>query len=147
MLQFQRATLIGVSGILRVNCFATGTTNIIGSWESPFEISRTFVVPIYRQGDLQAKAAALDFVNAEQRLRKAWRSYEVSKTKSTPLPFSTFLVSTSGSNQKVPPQWAHLLIQSGNDDYLARYRSRLPTALQTSADDFVVARQALRGLR
>ena len=135
------------TGVLRVNCFATGTTSIIGGWESPFETSRTFVVPIYREGDSQAKAAALEFVNTEQRLRKAWRSYESSKAKSKPLPFSTFLVSTAGNNQKLPPQWAHLLIQSGNDEYLARYRSRLPLTLQATADDFVAARRALRGLR
>ena len=135
------------AGVLRVNCFATGTTSIIGGWENPFETSRTFVVPIYCQGDQQAKAAAIEFVGAEQRLRKAWRSYEAKKTKSQPLPFATFLVSTNGSNDKVPRQWAHLLIQSGNDEYLARYRSRLPLALQASADRFVAARQALRDVQ
>lgn len=135
------------AGVLRVNCFATGTTNIIGSWEHPFESARTFVVPIYRQGDLQAKAAAIDFASAEQRLRQAWRSYEANKARSNPLPFSTFLVSTSGSNTRLPPQWAHLLIQTGNDEYLARYRSQLPLTLESSADDFVAARQALRGVR
>ena len=134
------------TGILRVNCFATGTTSIIGGWENPFETSRTFVVPIYRQGDPQAKAAVLQFVNAEQRLRRAWRSFEASKAKSKPLSFSTFLVSTAGNNQKLPPQWAHLLIQSGNDEYLARYRSRLPAGLESSANDFVAARQAVRAL-
>ena len=135
------------AGVLRINCFAMGTTSIIGSWENPFEASRTFVIPIYRLGDPEAKTAALDFVNAEQRFRQAWRSYETSKSKSKPLPFSTFLVSTSGSGSKLPLQWAHLLIQTGNDDYLAKYRSRLPMTLKASADDFVAARQALRGLR
>ena len=146
MVQFQ-VPLDWRAGILRVNCFATGTTSIIGSWENSFETSRTFVVPIFRQGDSQAKAVALEFVNAEQRLRQAWLSYEATQTKSKPLPFPTFMVSTSGSIQKLPSQWAHMLIQTGNDDYLARYRSRLPRALEASAEDFVAARQALRGLR
>jgi len=123
------------AGVLRVNCFATGTTNIIGSWENPFETSRTFVMPIYRQGI------------TEQRLRQAWRSYLANKTKSKPLPFSTFLVSTAGNPTKLPSQWAHLLIQTGNDEYLARYRSQLPRTLESRADDFVAARQALRGVR
>ena len=135
------------AGILRVNCFATGTTNIIAGWDNPFETSRTFVVPIYRQGDSQARTAALKFVSAEQRLRLAWRSYEATKTKSKPLPFSTFLVSTGSGSSKLPPQWAHLLIQTGNDEYLARYRSQLPASLLLSADDFVTARQALRAVR
>ena len=135
------------AGVLRVNCFAKGTTSVFGSWENLFETSRTFVVPIYRLGDSEAKAAALKLVNAEQRLRRAWRSYEAARTKSKPLPFSTFLVSTGSSDAKLPSQWAHLLIQTGNDEYLTRYRSQLPRALRASADNFVAARQALRGMR
>lgn len=134
------------AGILRVNCFAIGTTSIFGSWENPFETSRTFVVPVYRQGDSQAKAAAVKFAGAEQRLRLAWRRHQASQPKPKPLPFPTFLVSATAGNNRLPQQWAHLLIQTGNDDYLEKYRSRLPLPLQTSADNFVAARQALNDL-
>ena len=131
------------AGVLRVNCFAIGTTNVFGGWENPFETSRTFVVPVYRQGDLQAKAAAVKFAEAEQRLRLAWLRHQGSRPKSKPLPFSAFLVSTGGDSNRLPQQWAHLLIQTGNDEYLEKYRSQLPRNLQTSADNFVAARQAL----
>ena len=130
------------TGVLRVNCFAVGTTNIIGGWKNPYEMSRTFVVPVYRRGDQQAKAAAVKLAGAEQRLRRAWRSYQAAKPKTKPLSFSTFLVSTSNSLKKLPSQWAHLLIQTGNDDYLEKYRSQLPAELEATADSFVVARRA-----
>jgi len=130
------------AGVLRVNCFAVGTTSIIGGWENPYESSRTFVVPVYRRGDQQAKAAAVKLAGAEQRLRQAWRSYRAAKPATKPLSFSTFLVSTSNATKKLPSQWAHLLIQTGNDDYLEKYRSRLPAELEATADSFVVARQA-----
>ena len=142
------------AGVLRVNCLASGTTNIIGGWENPFKTSRTFVVPVYRKGDSQAKAVAVNFMRAEQRLRQRWRSYQAEQNRSKsltfnakPIPFSTFLVSTSSSTNKLPAQWAHLLIQTGNDDYLKKYHSQLPAGLRTSAENFVAARQALYGLR
>ena len=130
------------AGVLRVNCFAVGTTNTFGGWENPYEVSRTFVVPVYRRGDQQAKAAAVKLAGAEQRLRRAWRGYQATKPPAKPLIFSTFLVSTSNSPRKLPSQWAHLLIQTGNDDYLEKYRSQLPAELEATADNFVAARQA-----
>ena len=130
------------AGVLRVNCFAVGTTSMFGGWENPYEMSRTFVVPVYRRGDQQAKAAAVKLAEAEQRLRRSWRSYQAAKPITKPLSFSTFLVSTSNATKKLPSQWAHLLIQTGNDDYLKKYRSQLPAELAASADSFVVARQA-----
>jgi len=131
------------AGVLRVNCFAIGSTNVFGAWANPFEMSRTFLVPVYRQGDSQAKTAAVKFSETEQRLRLAWRSYQGARPKSKPLSFSTFLVSTGGESNRLPQQWAHLLIQTGNNDYLEKYRSQLPLDLQVTADNFVAARQAL----
>ncbi len=131
------------AGVLRVNCFAVGTTAFMGGWENPYEASRTFVVPVYRGGDQRAKAAAVRFAEAEQRLRLAWRSYQAARSKSKPLSFSTFLVSTSSSPRKLPSQWAHFLIQTGNDDYLEQYRNRLPADLEDAAESFVAARETL----
>lgn len=134
------------AGVLRVNCFAVGTTNVIGGWENAYEASRTFVVPVYRHGDQQARVAAAKFAGAEQRLRQAWRNYQAAKSKTQPLAFSTFLVGTSSSPKKLPSQWAHLLIQTGNDDYLEKYRYQLSPELVTTAENFATARKALYGL-
>ena len=130
------------AGVLRVNCFTVGTTSMFGGWENPYEMSRTFVVPVYRRGDQQAKAAAVKLAEAEQRFRRTWRSYQAAQATTKPLLFSTFLVSTSNATKKLPSQWAHLLIQTGNDDYLKKYRSQLPEELEATANSFVVARQA-----
>ena len=128
-------------GVIKIECRANGHRKIVGSWYETFEESRAFVVPVYLEGDDQARQAAEKFVRSEQGLRENWRQH---KDRSHPnsggiLGFTLH----PSSNSSLPPQWVHQLIQSGADDYLRMYRSRLPDELAQAADRFVIARRDL----
>jgi len=99
-----------------------------------------FVIPIYLEGDDQARAAARDFVDSETKLRINWDQLQNRVTDG-----SSYLhrFSRSEDLQSLPPQWAHRLIQSGKDEYLEKYRSDLPPDLADVADQFVLARKGM----
>ena len=154
-------------GVLRVECRATGSRKVFGSITEPIDVAEAFIVPLYLDGDQQSLSAATDFVRAEINLKQTWRSSQTD-TRPKKQSHSTFrwpLVETavqgftlagfsrdseSSSRPKVasqlPDQWVHRLIQSGDDRYLARYQSVLPSSVQTSAAVFVSARQKLMEL-
>jgi len=127
-------------GVLKIECRADGHRKIIGSWREPFEESRAFVLPIYLEGDDQARQAAIGFVRSEQNLRINWQQHR--HENSQPATGLLGFAAPSNSNA-IPDQWMHHLIQSGRDDYLTRYRSKLSPALANAASDFVVARKSL----
>lgn len=124
-------------GVLKVKCRASGHRKIVGAWRDPIDESRAFVVPIYVEGDDQARQAAEDFVRSEQGLRQNWRRHQ---GRNEPTVGSLLGLVARPS---LPPEWAHHLIQSGGDDYLDRYRSRLTLELAEAADKFVIARREL----
>lgn len=128
-------------GVIKIECRANGRRKIVGSWRETFEESRAFVVPIYLEGDDQARQAAEDFVRSEQGLRENWRQHQNRSNQNSGgiFGFPTQL----SSNSSLPPQWVHHLIQSGADDYLRKYRPRLPDELAEAADRFVIARRDL----
>lgn len=129
-------------GVLKVECRADGQRKVIGSWREPFQESRSFVVPIYLDGDDQAQRAAMSFAQTEQNLRNSWN--QIAQRDAKAQPTGVFGVFNSSSRlANLPDQWMHYLIQSGNDVYLTRYRSQLPSSLALAADDFVAARQGL----
>ena len=129
-------------GVITVECRAEGHRKIIGAWRDPFEESRAFVLPIYLEGDDQARQAAEDFVRSEQGLRKNWQRHIDRKT-----PKSHGILGLVAPPQPIkstlPKHWVHFLIQSGKDDYLIRYRSNLPESVADAAERFVSARQDL----
>lgn len=127
-------------GVIKLKCSVTGKRRIIGSWSDSFEESCMFVIPIYLEGDDQARAAARDFVDSETRLRINWDQLQNRVTDG-----SSYLhrLSRSEDLQSLPPQWAHRLIQSGKDEYLEKYRSDLPPDLADVADQFVLARKGM----
>ncbi len=47
---------------------------------------------------------------------------------------------------QVPVDWVHRLIQTGNDEWLVQYRRRLPSAIASTAIQFVDARNHLINL-
>lgn len=127
-------------GLLKIECRANGSRKVIGAWRDPIEESRSFIVPIYLEGDDQARDAAVNFVRSEQNLRMNWDQHVRQQSKPTGL----FGLGAPQSNlNRVPDQWMHYLIQSGSDDYLEKYRPRLTFGLATAADEFVAARQGL----
>ena len=131
-------------GVLKIECRAEGHRNVLGkvfgSWREGFEESRAFVLPIYLEGDDQARLAAVDFVRSEQGLRQNWMRHQSTKSQSTP---GLFGMTSTSPSAGLPQQWVHHLIQSGNDEYLTRYRSQLPENVASAAEDFVSARQGL----
>lgn len=137
-----RVPLSWRGGVLKVECRAEGKRKIIGSWRESFDESRSFVVPIYLDGDDQAQQAAMGFAQAEQALRVSWNRH-IKREQGKQSNALLGLFGSSSSSSKLPDQWVHYLIQSGNDMYLTRYRSRLPNALAIAAEDFVGARQGV----
>ncbi|MDG1875597.1 MAG: hypothetical protein P8J27_16925 [Mariniblastus sp.] len=126
-------------GVLKVECRADGHRKVIGSWREPFNESLAFVLPIYLEGDDEARQAAISFVRSEQNLRINWKQHKAEETR----PTSGLLGFATPSPKTIPDQWMHYLIQSGSDDYLAKYRSRLSPMLADAANDFVAARRDL----
>ena len=129
-------------GLLKVECRAQGHRKVIGSWREPFQESRSFVVPIYLDGDDQARQAAMSFAQTEQKLRANWGQYVKEDQRKQSAKLLGIFNSSSGS-ASLPEQWMHYLIQSGNDVYLTRYRSQLPSSIAKAAQEFVSARQGL----
>ena len=127
------------NGILKVECRASGNRRIAGFWDEPFEIGRSFIVPVYIEENSSAQKLAIDFAKAEQELRKAWLNFEKELQKANPL---QQLINKS--NSQLPEQWPHLLIQSGDDRYLSQYEGYLTQEVAVSAGKFVQARNSLR---
>ena len=129
-------------GVIKIECHANGRRKIVGSWHDAFQESRAFVVPIYLEGDDQARKAAEAFARSEQGLRQNWQKHQ---NRSNPDGGGLFGISLNPvpSCSRLPPQWVHYLIQSGGDDYLRKYRSRLPDEVVEAADRFVIARHDL----
>ena len=109
-------------------------------WKSPVE-GRVAVRGVNLEGDDQARQAAEDFVRSEQGLRQNWQKHQNRSDQNSGGLFGFAPNASSGSS--LPPQWVHHLIQSGGDDYLRIYRSRLPDELAKAADRFVIARRDL----
>lgn len=127
-------------GVLKLKCSVTGTRRIIGSWSDSFEESCMFVIPIYLEGDDQARNAARDFVDSETKLRINWDQLQNRETDG-----ASYLnrLARGEDLQSLPPHWAHRLIQSGKDEYLEKYRPKLPPELADVADQFVLARKGM----
>ncbi len=124
------------SGILKVECRASGSKSVAGLWNEPFEVGRSFVVPVYISENASAQKLAIDFAKAEQDLRKTW--LDVKAAKRNPLPLPSFTC-----RRYVPNSWPHLLIQSGDDSYLSEFEGYLTQEVAVAAGKFVQARQSL----
>ena len=129
------------AGAIKVECRAHGHRKIVGTWRESVEESRAFVVPIFLEGDDQARQAAEDFVRSEQGLRRNWQKHQKRSTSSASNFFS--FAPRPTTPQSLPNEWVHQLIQSGSDLSLDRYRSRMSEGMANAAEDFVVARKQL----
>ncbi|MEL7499291.1 MAG: hypothetical protein AAFN77_16915 [Planctomycetota bacterium] len=125
------------AGVLKVECRAVGTKRSL-AWKEEINIGRAFVVPVYLDGDDEARESAVALVRAEQQLRKSWQQRRTKKRK----PVSVF--SFAEQNESQPPaNWVDFLIQSGDDNYLEKYRMQLAPEIAEKADAFVAARQTV----
>lgn len=126
------------NGILKVECRAVGSRKVAGLWNEPLEISRSFIVPLYLEENSPSQELAIDFAKAEQDLRKAWLGFESKMKKANP-----FLVGPTRHGSNLPEKWPHLLIQSGDDQYLSEFEGCLTQEVAGAAGKFVQARKSL----
>ena len=127
------------NGILKVECRASGKRRVAGLWNEPFETGRSFIVPLYLDGDLASQQLAIDFVRAEQGLRKSWLAFD-KQLRDSRKRFPYGLLKTES---ELPQQWPHLLIQSGDDQYLSQYQGFLTQDVAVAAGKFVQVRSSL----
>lgn len=133
-------------GVLKVTCRALGQRKIFGAIPDDIDVGRTFVVPVYLDGDFGARVLATEFVTAEQSLRRNWRRYSQERTKTAS---DTTLL--AGFNPFFQPPtrsdtWLHELIQSGDDRVLREINGQLPKSTSTLAAEFVSRRARLMEL-
>jgi hypothetical protein len=127
------------NGILKVECRATGKRRVAGLWDEPFEIGRSFIVPLYLDGDHASQQLAIEFVRAEQGLQKSWLAFEKQLSNAK----KQFPYGLLQGESALPDSWPHLLIQSGDDQYLSQYQGYLTQDVAVSAGKFVQARKGL----
>ncbi len=132
-------------GVLQIECHAAGHRKVLGAWKDSFEVSRAFILPIYLEGDDQARKAATEFVRSEQRLMLHWQKHQ-RQPEPEKLQQFQFLFGSSNprknSPKNLPKNWVHYLIQSG-DVYFEKYQDRLPVDVADAAGHFVQARADL----
>lgn len=126
-------------GVLQINCRAFGKRKVLGLFGESFEHSRVFVVPVYLQGDQQAREFALEFARSEQRLRYGWSQYQNQLAESNANPAKLLF----SNEARVSGLWVHQLIQSGSDIAIEKVESQLPKKVANAANEFVRARQNL----
>ena len=110
-----------------------------GLWDEPFEIGRSFVVPLYLDGDHASQQLAIEFVRAEQGLRKSWLAFEKQLADAK----KQFPYGLLQGQSKLPDSWPHLLIQSGDDQYLSQFQGYLTQDVAVAAGKFVQVRSSL----
>lgn len=132
-------------GVLKVQCRALGQRKIFNAIPDDINEGRAFVVPVYLDGDAEARVMATEFVTAEQSLRRNWirQSQMRPTTGSTVLlaGFNPFAQQTTRSDQ-----WLQELIQSGDDRVLWEIEGQLPKSTSVLAAEFVSRRARLMEL-
>lgn len=131
------------AGVLQVECQAKGSRKVF-AWHDDFEVSRAFILPIYLEGDDQARQTATEFVRSEQQLRKNWQRHRKRPERETRSQIQSIFGPSfrSSSASRIPANWVHYLIQS-SDLYLEQYQTQLPTNVAMAAKQFVQARADL----
>ena len=136
-------------GLLKVDCRALGQRKMLGTITQDFDQNKTFMMPVYIEGDVKANGLAKEFVVAEQTLRRHWYYRSKSQSKSgTELflaGFNPFAFSTSKSGS-VPDQWVQDLIQTGDDRVLRDFKNDLAKSTVAVAEKFVSRRERLLNL-
>jgi hypothetical protein len=132
-------------GILQVECRAEGEKKLIGPWGDSIKVGKSFVMPVYLEGDDQARVIATEFAQAQENLTARWNRqlHEKSSGGFKRDIEALFGVESAGG---IPPQWTQQLIQSGDDRHFERYEQQLPDSVRNAAAEFVEARRQLAGL-
>lgn len=125
------------TGILQVECRAAGANEVAGLWKEPFEITRSFVVPVFEDQNVAAQKLAIDFASAEQEFRSVWAEVQRQRKKANPLLWAI------SSQRMLPEQWPQHFIGFGDDQYFSPFRGYVTDEVTTAAEAFLEARRSL----
>jgi len=132
-------------GVLKVQCRALGRRKIFGAIPDDIDVGKAFVVPVYLDGDIDARTLATDFVTAEQSLRRNWVRHSQARAMTGGdfflTGFNPFAATSSLSDQ-----WVHELIQSGDDRVFRELNRQLPKSTTVLAEEFISRRARLMEL-
>lgn len=132
-------------GVLKVQCRALGQRKLFGAIADDIDVGRAFMVPVYLEGDVEARGLATDFVAAEQGLRRNWSHHlQANKKMGTDILLTGFNPFAQPSS--IGDQWVHELIQSGDDRVLREIKGQLPKSTSVLAEEFVYRRARLMEL-
>jgi len=102
-------------------------------------------VPVYLDGDFDARALATGFVTAEQSLRINWsRHLNARKKTGSDFLLAGFMPFTQPPS--ISDRWVHELIQSGDNRVLREVNEQLPKSTSVLAAEFVSRRKRLMDL-
>jgi len=128
-------------GVLLVKCRARASRKFLGAFDDVQQEGSAFVLPVFLQGNRQARDFANEFVRTEQRLRSEWRRYQTRQpSNQVALPWKSM---AGKKTSPIPEVWVHQLIQASDDYWLEKYRQQLPSHIASTAHDFVEARREL----
>lgn len=132
-------------GILQVECRAVGEKKLIGIWGDPIRIGKSFVLPVFLEGDDQARTAAIEFAKTQDNLESRWKR-QLSRRSTGG--FKQELESLFGAEATggIPKEWSQYLIQTGDDRYYEKYFRQLSSYVRSAALEFMAARQELVGM-
>ena len=133
-------------GILNVKCRAIGERKILGAFAEGIDVGKSFMVPVYLQGDVEATERATELVVAEQSLRRDWQHRRVSQARSGGeillAGFNPF-GNLGGREPKLFDHWIHRLIESGEWRRGEASRLKLPDSTVALAKTYTAARERL----
>ncbi len=132
-------------GILQIECRAEGEKKRLGPWGDEIRVGQAFVMPVYLEGDDQAREIALEFVQTQMALSQKWKN---KLRRQDTGGFKQEIESLFGatSTNSVPSAWAEYLIQTGDDRHYDRYYRQLSEPIRSAAIDFIQARKQLISL-
>ena len=131
------------AGILQINCAAGGQKKVAGLWNESIQVDRSFVMPIYLEGDDQARHLATELVRSQIKLRQAW-SRQTRQNSSSRLRLE--MDSLLRREPLVPYSFADVMIQSGNRRVIDRYENQISDDVRRASSNFVAARERLEPL-
>jgi hypothetical protein len=129
------------TGLVRVDCAARGELGRFPSGNA-IEAATAFVLPIYMQGDHEARQLTIEYVRQEQALRSSWARHQQSQPAATILNHLQRAFKKD-SVDEIAESWAIDLIQSVSEPDLAEASPSLPSSVRTTARQFVDSRRRL----
>lgn len=104
----------------------------------------SWLVPLFAQGDIEAKAAARRLNRGESQLVRAASTYRRAISRASR---PTFIHELALAEERIPDDWLSRLLGQPANGRVAGFESRLPQHVRLSASEFRAAKQELARLR